>query len=283
MTLQNFLPTTTFSNEQDAARALLGEAAEVLSQQGVDFVVLGGWIPFLFNRGGYPHPGTFDVDVLLNENTSRASVNAAADALCRNGYLRAPKNAFQFHRLLSVGGIPMVFHVDFLHRRYAAEAEDIILQWGHMTSIAGPGTDVIFTHSERAMRKVTVPSVHNAAETSQASIPFASELGFLSAKGRSAATVKRTRDAYDIFLVIKESEDYEHLVNRSAKLLSDGVFRISLQQIEQGFGSGALLENAVKYLTPVVAEADARMLVASTVAKYFQDVYAIAPTRTAAS
>jgi hypothetical protein len=245
MTFPNYLPLGAFSNEQDAARALLGEAADVLSQQGVDFVVLGGWIPYLFNRGGYSHPGTFDVDVLLNENTSRESENAAADALCRIGYLRAPKNAFQFHRLLTVGSSPMVYHVDFLQRRYAAEAEDIILHWGHMTSIAGPGTDVIFTHSEWAMRTVTVPSVHNGAQASQVSIPCASELGFLSAKGRSATTAKRARDAYDIFLVIKESEDYDHLVNRGAKLLSDGVFRISMQQIEQGFGSGALLENAV--------------------------------------
>ena len=283
MTTPNYLPLGAFSNEQDAARALLGEAANVLSQQGVDFVVLGRWIPYLFNRGGYSHPGTFDVDVLLNENTSRVSVNAASDALCQIGYLRAPKNAFQFHRLLNVGSSPMVFHVDFLHRRYAAEAEDIILQWGHMTSIAGPGTDVIFTHSERAMRTVTVPSVHNGIQTSQVSIPFASELGFLSAKGRSATTAKRTRDAYDIFLVTKESEDYDHLVNRGAQLLGDGVFRISMQQIEQGFGSGALLDNAIKYLVPAMSEADARVLVSSTVTKYFEDVYAVAPSHTAAS
>ena len=270
------LPSAMFANEQGAARALLAESTAILSAQGVDFVVLGGWIPFLFNKGSWGHPGTFDVDILLNDNTSRISVNAAADALCHAGYLRAPKNTFQFHRLLTVRKVPMVFHVDFLHRRYAAEAEDIILQWGHMTSIAGPGTDVIFKHSERSMRSVTAPSMDNAESAFQISIPFASEVGFLAAKGRSAGTAKRTRDAYDIFLVIKESGDYPHLVARCAKLLSDGVFRISFQQIEQGFTSGTLLANAVKYLTGL-SEEQARTLVTTTVQKFFQDVYTAAP------
>jgi hypothetical protein len=33
-----------------------------------------------------------------------------------------------------------VYHVDFLHRRYADDTDELIRNWGRFQSIAGPGT-----------------------------------------------------------------------------------------------------------------------------------------------
>ena len=115
-----------YANEQAAAAGMLGEAAGLLSAQSVEFAVIGGWLPFLFNQGAIGHPGTFDVDVLLHESTQRDSFEQAACRMLQAGYLRAPKNQFQLHRVLQVRGESLVYHVDFLHRKYADDSDELI-------------------------------------------------------------------------------------------------------------------------------------------------------------
>lgn len=235
-----------YPDEQSAARGLLGEIARLLSAQGVDFVVIGGWLPYLFNNHPISHPGTFDVDILLNESTPKAAFEAAADHALKLGYLRAPKNQFQLHRLLTVRGEQFVYHVDFLHRKYADDTDDLIRNWGKFQSIAGPGTDIIFTERERTVESICIRLP--TGESVSLPVPFCSEVGFLSAKGRSALTPKRTRDAFDIFLVIRQSRDYARLVERSRTLVSNGVFRQSLENLRGGFSEGRLCAQAVAHL-----------------------------------
>src|SRR6266404_4930031 len=145
-----------YQDEQSAARGLLGEITQILAQQEVDFAVIGGWVPLLFNSSPIPHPGTFDVDILLNESTPKSLFEAAAGAALDVGYLRAPKNQFQLHRILTVRGESLVYHIDFLHRKYADEADDLIRNWGRFQSIAGPGTDIIVTENERAVESLEI-------------------------------------------------------------------------------------------------------------------------------
>ena len=188
-----------YSDEQSAAAGLLAEVATVLVERSVDFVIVGGWKPLLFNSHPIRHPGTFDVDVLLNEATSRSTFDKAAAMLLASGYMRAPKNQFQLHRILTVHGEPLVYHVDFLHRKYADDTDDHIRNWGKVQSIAGPGTDIIFTEAERQLKifDARLPTGNDVAIP----VSFCTDAGFLSAKGRSALVPKRTRDAFDIFLV----------------------------------------------------------------------------------
>jgi hypothetical protein len=54
-----------YPDQQSAAMGPLGEVSTLLVNQIVDFVIIGGWLPFLFNSRPIPHPGTFDVDILL--------------------------------------------------------------------------------------------------------------------------------------------------------------------------------------------------------------------------
>jgi hypothetical protein len=262
---------TNYPDEQSAALGLLGEVTSLLVNQIVDFVVIGGWLPFLFNSRPIPHPGTFDVDILLNEATSRSSFEQDAQLLLRSGYLRAPKNQFQLHRILCVRGERLVYHVDFLHRRYADDTDDLIRNWGRVQSIAGPGTDIIFTAAERMLRSVDVvlPDGKNRCVTAS----FCTEVGFLSAKGRSAQVPKRTRDAFDVFLVIRQSQDYDRLVARSKELMTDPVFKLSLINLRDGFRDGRLLPQAAAHLREQAPGlADPEETVRTAIDKFFSDV-----------
>jgi len=239
-----------YANEQAAAAGMLGEAAGLLLEQNVKFAVIGGWLPFLFNQGAIGHPGTFDVDVLLHESTPKESFELAASRMLLAGYLRAPKNQFQLHRILQVRGECFVYHVDFLHRRYADDSDELIRNWGRFQSIAGPGTDIIFTADEHRLEpfQAILPSGKRA----NLAVPFCTEVGFLSAKGRSASAPKRTRDAFDVYLVVRQSRDYGRLVARSEQLLKDPIFRLSLEMLRDGF-KNRLLGQAVAHLRDVGA------------------------------
>lgn len=110
--------TRIYQTEQDAAKGLLGEAVKIMFQSGIDFVVVGGWIPYLFYTSIYPHPGSFDVDLLLNdETTTQKQMEEAVTRFINHGYLFSAKNKFQLHRILNVAGTNILFHVDFLHRK----------------------------------------------------------------------------------------------------------------------------------------------------------------------
>jgi hypothetical protein len=81
----------TFASEIEAARYLLQESTVELLQHGVNFVVVGGWSPFLFHSARYGHPGTFDVDILLHPaSLDDGTFDRASESLLRSGYLRAP-------------------------------------------------------------------------------------------------------------------------------------------------------------------------------------------------
>lgn len=237
--IQNFL------SEQDAALAMLVEVGTLLNKHTIDYAVLGGWIPFLFNSKPISHPGTFDVDIVLNTSLSQEQVVKALDQMVlHSGYRRAPKNAFQIYRELVVNNEPMIFHVDFLHRKYADDSEDLTRSWGRYQSISTFGTDVIFTQKEARSERITTRD-----SALSATIMFASEAGFLCSKGRSVGLGKRERDGFDIYLVITQSVDVEKLKKRCMELMADGVFQASMIRLFQEFQLGKPgVEKAAKFL-----------------------------------
>ena len=102
------------------------------------------------------------------------------------------------------------------------------------------------------------------------SIPFATEVGLLATKGRSASSAKRTRDAFDIFLVVAQSQDRSKLTKRCAELLADTMFGLSIREIARGFGDGGWRANAAKYLEIAdPSERDANARVEREIASFF--------------
>jgi hypothetical protein len=100
----------SFNNEQLAAKAMLLEVGNLLNKHTIDYAVLGGWIPYLFNSAPISHPGTFDVDIVLNTALSKERVIEALDFMVKgSGYRRAPKNAFQIYKEIIVDSEPLIF------------------------------------------------------------------------------------------------------------------------------------------------------------------------------
>ena len=266
-----------FVSEQEAARAMLLEAALLLNSKTIDYAVIGGWVPFLFNSSPISHPGTFDVDVVLNTAMSSAQVISALDEMVlKAGYMRAPKNAFQIYRNLRVNGEAMIFHVDFLHRKYADDSGDLTRSWGRYQSITTPGTDVIFTKKET--RSEVVSAMGTDGKPTSGKVTFATEAGFLCAKGRSVGVGKRERDAFDIYLVIAQSGDLEKLKENSSRLMDDGVFCASMRRMFEEFATEKpAVKNAAKFLCGSSEEFRGRPGAAATeishrVRKFLRDI-----------
>lgn len=260
-----------YRTEQEAARGMLGEASTILRQGQVKHAVMGGWVPYLFNSTPIPHPGTFDVDILIDDRLTRSEMEHAAKAFLRAGYMPGAKNMFQLYRVLQVGDQPMVFHVDFLHRRYA-QPDEITIDWGVMQSIAGPGTDLVFEENEWTMENVDLTLPDGMEQ--RVSVPFGTEIALLSTKARSMGIDKRRRDAFDAFLVIGQSRDRAHLVSRTIELFpKSGVFRASMMVLFDQLRRGERQSRICEYVTNATDGAidDPTSLVAETIEMFFKE------------
>ncbi len=244
----------TYKTEQDGARGLLGEATKIISKCNIDYVVVGGWIPDFFHTAIYPHPGSFDVDLLLNDKTTtQEQMEKAVLEFEANGYLFSAKNKFQLHKILDIAGKQIIFHVDFLHRKYAPDQDEgMFINWNPAMSIAGPGTDIIFLDNERTSKELSFELPDNSTET--ITVNFTSEIGFISSKGRSLDSAKRVRDSYDIFLILCQSNDYDTLLKKSYEYYhSRNYYATSIDNIYNFFTVGDKhgnngVKNTKKYL-----------------------------------
>lgn len=233
-----------FSSEEKGARFLLHEASSILAETGLTFAIVGGWTPFLLCPGSIPHPGTFDVDVLLQDCSSRESIRDAAAVFESYGYLLGAKNFFQLHRLISIRGTVRIFHVDFLHRLYAPDQEDLTIDWGGLMSIAGPGSDLVFNANEKRNRLVEL--VTKAETPTRKQLTFPTEAAFIAMKARSMTSSKRIRDPFDIFLTIRQSEDRHALQNECIRLFNtQPVFKKSWEVLSENILKRLMLDRVV--------------------------------------
>ncbi len=270
----------SYETSQDAALGLLGETAELLQAANIDYAIVGGWIPYLFNGSNLNHPGTFDVDVLLNSGMKAAAINTLVEDMLAAGYLPAAKNKYQLFRVLKVQQQQMIFHIDFLHKAYANTDHPLLIDWGWVQSIKGPGTDVIWNNNERTIESVRFLSPNTEGnEEVEVNINFASEPGLLSCKGRSLHVQKRERDPYDVFLVISCSRDRENLINRCRQLLDGNIFRASMDCMWKGFfgKDGRAIEQAAKVLLTLNQQIDpsvedAESIVESCLGAFFDEI-----------
>jgi hypothetical protein len=143
-------------------------------------------------------------------------------------------------------------------------------EWGAMQSIVGLGTDIIFLEDEQFTQSVNVilPDGHHK----ELPIPFASEAGFLCAKGRSLHSEKRTRDAYDIYLVVTQSSDYSRLIERSRQLMENNIFEISMKSIMREFRNGAAARNVVQYLRDTAGVTESIVSVVGRMDEFFSAI-----------
>ena len=230
--------TISYPDEQTAARQLLSEATTTLNSHKVNYLVVGGWSPYLFHSQKYGHPGTFDVDVLLDSRSlDDASFNSASNALLSNGYMRAPKNVFQAHRVLNVSGEDLVFHIDFLNEREPTNEIEIVTGQGRMKSV--------YTEIMKAVFKYADFRTHPAFPN----VRFPSPETFIATKAVAASVKKRQRDAFDIFVTVQDMHGPTFTTRWANLCQHDGLFLDANNSLYEAVHEGNAIEKVMNVLT----------------------------------
>ncbi len=207
-----------YENVLDACRGLLVDVCVHLNAIKTNYVIAGGWVPYL--RSVHPrfqHQGTKDVDVLLDDD--RELLKPAVHALLNAGYLLSAKHSFQLLRILNVRDIDggqvheLAFNVDLMHPAKARQTPEMfadIMEINinqaydpgkvHVQSIVFPSSKIIF--DERMWEEVELAATSPAGESNTSNVPLLTPAAFILSKCDSVRNKKRERDAFDIYFVL---------------------------------------------------------------------------------
>jgi hypothetical protein len=189
---------------QEASEQLLVDTWQVLESASVGQIVVGGWVAKTFNTT-LPHPGTLDVDILIPTESLESAFPKAVSALKSMDFLPSAKTTFQLSRVASIAGEEVLFHVDFLCDGVVEGALVIPRGDGTVMSIATPSMKTVLTATPRV------------APVRGHIMRFASPFSFLLTKAAALGSVKRRKDAYDIFgTVAAHQEDLLQEVAQAA-------------------------------------------------------------------
>lgn len=208
-----------FLSIQDACHALLLTTTAVLTAADVEFVVVGGWSPVLL-AGGHEslrHPGTNDVDVLLNDKDP-VPIQRGVQGFLDLGFLPSAKHPFQLLKQVEVDGGPLVFNVDLLCPRETLRPFDPVadmftdildlkirerrdsLETRFIQSIAFEASGTVL--DKKMFTRTPVSGVDLDGAPKAYELPLLGLASFVVSKCQSVRSVKRPRDAFDLYYVL---------------------------------------------------------------------------------
>lgn len=204
---------TDYENIMQANRSILVEACTIMNAAQVEYVVVGGWVPYLrITDHVLQHPGTRDVDLLFNSDFDQ--VRGAVSVFLDAGYVPSAKHPFQLLKKLTVQGQELIFNVDLMYPAEPDVDDDMfhdIIDLGvpiashssethAIKSIAFLSADVIFQQSLWA--KVDVEAVLPDGKNAKCAVPLMDERGLILSKCESIKGIKRGRDSFDIYFAL---------------------------------------------------------------------------------
>jgi len=202
-----------YENKMEAVRGVLAESCALLNAANVQYVVAGGWVPYLRGEGNaLHHPGTRDVDLLFNDEPH--PIGLAVTKLMGAGYVPSAKHPFQLLKELAVEDQKVMVNVDLMH---PAEAErdpemfqdiiDLGIKENYdsdathmMKSICFPSARIVF--DEHLWSMVAISAVLPDGNAAQIDVPLMDECGLVLSKCGSVSGIKRDRDSFDIFFAL---------------------------------------------------------------------------------
>src|SRR5438105_6132889 len=102
----------------DGAKELLLDATTAIEAAGIgDYIVIGGWCPYLRNRSKLVHPGTLDVDILFKEGHRAGALDSAIKSLRHKGFVASAKHSFQLLIAKTINDESLIYNIDLLHPR----------------------------------------------------------------------------------------------------------------------------------------------------------------------
>ena len=199
-------------NLLDGARELLLETVSTLDKASIgDYLVIGGWCPYLRNKSGLRHPGTLDVDLLFRAGDREGALSPAIDALLNAGFVLSAKHSFQLLFEKAIRGKRLIYNVDLLHPSMSAKESEMFVDHLDLdiplaadgdrvkksTSIILPNSKVLF--DEELFSEYSLCGV---------SIRLVDFTGMFLTKMDSCQKAKRERDSFDIYVGLR-SESIE--------------------------------------------------------------------------
>lgn len=205
----------TYDNILDGSKGLLVEAISAIESTNLEYLIVGGWSPYLRNKTDYVHPGTKDVDILFNDGDIQGKLEIAVKAFLDNGFLISAKHDFQMFKTLNVNGKNVVYHIDLLHPSETIRNPELMVDHFDLglteddtlgspkmqRSIVLPSSKFLF---EGFYNSVEFEHSMSGGETRKINVPLIDEAGLIFSKCKSAQVTKRPRDSYDIFLALKQ-------------------------------------------------------------------------------
>lgn len=199
----------------DGSKGLLVEAISAIESTGLEYLIVGGWSPYLRNETQYSHPGTKDVDILFSDGDIKGKLASAVSSFLDHGFLVSAKHDFQMFKTLNINGQSVVYHIDLLHPQETQDHPEMMVDHFDL----GLSEDDI-SSAPKIQKSIVLPSskflfngFYNTIEfkhfmsdgkVREVNVPLLDEAGLIFSKCKSAQVSKRPRDAFDIYLALKQ-------------------------------------------------------------------------------
>ena len=200
----------------EGATELLIDTISALSTTSEgEYIVIGGWCPYLRNTSDIKHPGTLDVDLLFREGYREGALTRSINALRQKGFVASAKHPFQLLIEKQIGAERLIFNIDLLHplmnetdKNMFVDQLDLDIPINDderrvkkMKSIVQPNSVVLF--EEGLFSPFTLSGIEFSL------VDFT---GMFITKMDSCQNRKRERDSFDIYLGFKSNQvDIEKL------------------------------------------------------------------------
>lgn len=203
----------------EAMEFFLVETINFLNDLELEYVVVGGWSPYLLNsqESKISHPGTHDIDVMFDDAVEETQLKEVVTAFLEEDFFLSAKHDFQLLKPVIVGEKKFIFSVDLLHPSEELEQPEMFVdhlelevtdtvkdleekQKKMVRSIAMPMAQLIFEHDLLCDKRVE-------ANDDGAEVTLIDEAGLILTKIASWKSPKRPRDAFDIFLALDQARE----------------------------------------------------------------------------
>ena len=250
-----------YSNIQTGACGLLYETTSLLNKLDVKYIIVGGWSPYLLNSKPISHPGTKDVDVFFEGGYEKHSLKKIILEFLHNDFILSAKHDFQLFKIIKVDGNEFVYNVDLLHPFESIEKKEIYVeqidlgipadkyrsQTFRIKSILLPDSQSLFTYNMFIDFQIEITTVQSKIQ--KQTIPLMSELGTLITKSKSVLIEKRYRDALDIYLTIKQSQNFDLLIESIINLRKENLDTYNvLYDIRKAHEENILFEKTSRFI-----------------------------------